>query len=89
MGADSNVMKHVKRYREGQQPYPFTFKGTASKEPSADATNTDHILTGMTQVDEDEEAVVELVEDTETETAIKSLKVLKETLIASKKQWIR
>ena len=47
VGADSNVMKHVKRYREGQQPYPFPFKGTASKEPSADATNTDRILTGM------------------------------------------
>ena len=67
-------MKHVKRYREGQQPYPFAFKGTASKEPSADATNTDRIVTGIPQIDEDEEAVVELVEDTETEMAIKSLK---------------
>ena len=73
-GADSNVMKHVKRYREGQQAYPFAFKGTASKEPSNDATNTGRILTGMAQIDEDEEAVVELEEDTETETAIKGLK---------------
>ena len=74
VGADSNVMKHVKRYREGQQAYPFAFKGTSSKEPSTDATNTGRILTGMAQIDEDEEAVVELEEDTETETAIKGLK---------------
>ena len=66
MGADSNVMKHVKRYREGLQPYPFAFKGTTSKEPSADATNTDRLRTGMLDIDKDEEAAVELVEDTET-----------------------
>ena len=74
MGTDSNVLKHVKKFWEGLQPYPFAFKGIISKEPSADATNTDRIITGIPDIDDDEEAAIEYVEDTETESAIKSLK---------------
>ena len=30
-GAESNVIKHVKKFREGLQPYPFAFKGIIFK----------------------------------------------------------
>ena len=48
------------------QPYPFAFKSTTYKEPSAEASNTDRAVTRIAFVDEDEEAVVELLEDNET-----------------------
>ena len=59
-GAETNAMSNVKRYREGQLLYPFYFKAIGHKEPSAEASNTDRPITGISFVDEDEEAVIEV-----------------------------
>merc|ERR1712240_979778 len=53
LGAETSVMTHVKRYREGQQLYLFVFKAITHKEPTAEASNTDRPLTGIHFVDED------------------------------------
>ena len=58
----------------GAAALPLHLQGIISKEPSADATSTDRIITGIPDIDEDEEAAVEYVEETETESAIKGLK---------------
>lgn len=73
-GAEIKSIVNVKKYREGQNWYPFSYKAVSHKEPSAGASSTDRPMTGQNFVDEDEEATVEIEEDGETEQTIKNLK---------------
>ena len=74
-GAEISKISNVKRYREGQEWYPFTFKAIGHKEPSAETSNTDRPITGLSFVDDDEEAVIEVEDDDETKKSINGLKV--------------
>ena len=57
----------MKRYREGQEWYPFSYKAIGHKEPSAAASSTDRPITGQSFVDDDVEARVEIEDDGEME----------------------
>ena len=73
-GAEIKSIVNVKKYREGQDWYPFAYKAVSHKEPSAAASSTDRPITGQSFVDEDAEANVEIEEEGETEQSIKNLK---------------
>ena len=62
-GAEINTISNVKRYREGQEWYPFSYKVIGHKEPSAAACSTDRPITGQSFVDNDEEAMIEIEDD--------------------------
>merc|ERR1712002_1356206 len=74
LGAEINTISYVKRYREGQEWYPFSYKSIGHKEPSAAASSTDRPITGQSFVDDDVEARVEIEGDGETEQTINNLK---------------
>ena len=80
MSADTKVIANINKYWEGQQSYPFGFKGTTYKAPTAEAENRGRVLTGIPLIDDDEEVEVEFVGDMETEAAIKSLKDDKDSI---------
>merc|ERR1712002_897700 len=75
LGAEINTISNVKRYREGQEWYPFSYKAICHNEPSAAASSTDRPITGQSFIDDDEEARIEIEDDGEMEKAINSLKV--------------
>merc|ERR1712002_393205 len=75
LGAEINTISNVKRYRQGQEWYPFSYKAIGHKEPSAAASNMYRPITGQSFVDDDEEAKIGIEDDSEIEKTINSLKV--------------